>query len=245
MWLEKQVYDLINNHKPNPEFIEWLEKVEKELDFIQQGIISWLKNVKDFDYPVSQYKGCMSYFDHLVGEIIKCLKDEGIYENSTIVLVSPHGEILKYDDAVFHHHFPHPNVLSIPMIIKTAGSRYKGRINGVCNLTDLFPTLLELAGIKNELVMDGQGRLENMKTGEPVQNNYSYAYDLTEVLKSVVHPPFFYYRADEDYIITPTKYGKAGEEFLFKLTGDERGFIEVNDNEEMKIHLRQKLDQFV
>jgi len=244
-WLELQVKSLEEKRSPTPEFISWLEKIQKELEFIQQGIISWLKNVKDFDYPVSQYKGCMSYFDHLVGDIIQNLKDHGIFDQSIVVIVSPHGEILQFDDAVFHHHFPHPNVLSIPMIIKCPGKHLQGRIKGVSSLTDLFPTLLELLGIKNNARTDGTSRLSQMKTGESIPNNYNFAFDIADVLKSVVYPPFFYFRADEDYIITPTKFGKAGEEFLYELTSDERGIKEVTGNEAMKSHLRQKLQEFL
>ena len=244
-WLEDQVSSLVAKRMPSTEFLVWLEKLEKELDFIQQGIVSWLKNVKDFNYPVSQYKGCMTYFDHHLGNIIQCLKDEGIYENSTIVVVSPHGEILQYDDAVFHHHFPHPNVLSVPLIIKSAEGRYSKRLKGIFSLTDLFPTLLELLGFKNDIISDGISRFSNIKSGEDIPNQYSYAFDISSVLKSVVHPPFFYFRADEDYIITPTKFGLAGEEFLFELTGDERGIKEITGNNEMKAHLRQKLDEFL
>jgi hypothetical protein len=244
-WLEGQVISLEEKKWPNPEFIQWLEKIQKELEFIQQGIISWLKNVKDFDYPVSQYKGCMSYFDHLVGQIIKALKDNGIYEQSTIVIVSPHGEILQFDDAVFHHHFPHPNVLSVPMIIKCAENKYQGRVKGVANLADLFPTLLDLMNLQNRAQTDGTSLLEQMKTGDTIPNSYSIAFDLSDILKSVVHPPYFYFRADEDYIITPTKFGKAGEDFLFELTGEERGLGEMKENDAMKAHLRQKLDDFL
>ena len=244
-WLEQQVMDLEENHSPHPDFIQWLELVKNEMEFIQSGIISWLKNVTDFDYPVSQYQGCMTYFDSLVGELIDRLKEEGIYDNSTIVIVSPHGEMLKYDDAVFHHHYPHPHVLSIPLILKTAGQKHHGRLKGIFNLTDLFPTLQDLAGINSQIHTDGTSRFEQIKSGKDIPESYSYAFDISAVLKSVVHPPYFYIRADEDFIITPTKFGKAGDEFLFELSSGDRGIREITGNEEMKAHLRQKLTDFL
>lgn len=244
-WLENQVENTKNTGKADPEFVKWIENVQKELEFVQEGIISWLNGVRDFNFPVSQYKACMAYFDELVGNVINTLKDQGIYEQSTIVLVSPHGEILKYDDAIFHHHFPHPNVLSIPMIIKTAHQKYKNRIGGVVNLMDLFPTLVELLGHENIFRKDGSSCLKNIKTGEAIPKDHSIGYDLGDSLKSVAQPPFFYFRADEDFIVTPSKYGKKGEEFLFRLTGDERGLEELEDDDKLKEQLRSKLDSFL
>lgn len=244
-WLHDQINILIEGQKPKAEFIDWIEYVKKELEFIQEGIISWLKDVTDFDYPVSQYKACMAYFDELMGKLIGSLKKHGIFDQSTIVLVSPHGEILKYDDAVFHHHFPHPNVLSVPLILKTKNQKYKGKINGVVNLQDMAPSLTELFGMENKLETDGVSLVKNIITGSDITNDFSIGYDLCHALKSVAQPPYFYFRADEDYIMTPTKYGKAGDEFLFRLTDDENGIKEVSDNDQKKSDLRKKLDEFL
>lgn len=244
-WLEKQVKETREKGTADPEFIKWIELVQKELEFVQEGIISWLKGVRDFNFPISQYKACMAYFDELVGNVIKTLKDQGIYDQTTIVLVSPHGEILKYDDAIFHHHFPHPNVLSIPMIIKTSGQNKTGRIDGVTDLMDLAPTLIELFGFENIFKMDGESRAENINERKAIDNDHSIGYDLGNALFSVAQPPYFYYRAIEDYIITPTKFGKKGEEYLYRLTGDERGLEPLEDEEILKQELGAKLDAFL
>lgn len=244
-WLEDQAKKTRKEHKADPRFIKWIEQVSHELEFIQSGIISWLKGVRDFEFPLSQYKACMAYFDELVGRVTNILKDQGIYENSTIVLVSPHGEILKYDDAVFHHHFPHPNVLSIPMIIKTSGHGNPLRLNGVMNLMDLFPTIVGLFDFEGIFKTDGISFEEHVRKGTDIPQKYSIGYDLGDALKSVASPPYFYYRADEDYIITPTKHGKAGEEFLFRLTGDECGLEPLKNGDEKKAELRDHLDDFL
>ena len=38
------------------------------------------------------YLGMISYVDMLVGRIVQALKDEGIYEDTTIILCSDHGD---------------------------------------------------------------------------------------------------------------------------------------------------------
>ena len=243
-WLESQVSKIENDRTTSPEFIDWIEYVQKELAFIQGGIINWLKNVKDFNYPISQYKGCMTYFDHLVGKFTEILKRERIYENSTIIIVSPHGEILSYDDAIFHHHMPHPNVLSIPMIIKMAGENRPARIKGIMNLMDLSPTIAEMFFGDNPFITDGVSRWKNIIAGSEIPEKFSIAFDIANTLKSVASPPHFYFRADDEYIITPTKYGHAGDDFLFKITDDEYGLEALEGHEEIKAILKEKLKEF-
>jgi hypothetical protein len=105
---------------------------------------------------------------------------------------------------------------------------------------------MDLMNIEDRSVkFDGLSRFEQIRTGGPVPEEFSVAFDLGSTLKSVVHPPYFYFRADEDYIITPSKYGLAGDEFLFELTNDERGLKGVAGSENIKSLLRNKLTEFL
>ncbi|MFO7614549.1 MAG: sulfatase-like hydrolase/transferase [Bacteroidales bacterium] len=244
LWMEEKLVYIEQNKSTPPEFLKWINYVRQELAFIQEGIISWLKNVKDFRYPVSQYKSCMTYFDHLFGQFINILKHEGLYDKSTIVLVSPHGEILSYDDAIFHHHMPHPNVLSIPMIIKMAGQDVSARIKGIMNLSDLSPTITEMFFGDNPFITNGVSRWKNIIAGTEIPEKFSIAFDIGNTLKSVAYPPYFYFRADDEFIITPTKYGHAGEEFLFKITDDEYGLMPLSGHDDIKALLRERLREF-
>ena len=147
-WLMARVEHLENNRIPN-DLVEWIAEVEPHLRFLESEIISWLKGVRDFRYPVAMYKAAISYFDHQVGVFLDALRSHGVYDDSAIIFLSPHGEVLDEHDLHFHHHVLFESVLRIPAIVKppvdcafTPGSA----IAGVFDLIDVYPTVMEMLG---------------------------------------------------------------------------------------------------
>ena len=114
------------------------------------------------------YWGLCSYLDHNVGQILQALKDSGLQEETTVIYTADHGDNLGAR-GLWGKSTLYEESARIPMVIAGPG------INaGVCDtpvdLLDLFPTILQCAGIDPEPEMDqrpGQSLLQTAT--EPVQ----------------------------------------------------------------------------
>lgn len=91
------------------------------------------------------YCTAVSMVDKNVGRIVAHLREMGLYEDTLIVFTSDHGEML-YDKGYFSKEVPYDSAARIPMIV-----RYPSGQTGIdprlVSLVDLFPTVLEAAGL--------------------------------------------------------------------------------------------------
>ncbi len=85
--------------------------------------------------------------DALVGRIVQSLKDNGIYENTTIIFTSDHGSVDNDYAVVSKGPWPYKPQLFIPMIISNEPRLPKGtHCDALCGNLDVGATALELAG---------------------------------------------------------------------------------------------------
>ena len=108
---------------------------------------------------IDLYDGEIRYTDEtLIGPLIAALKDMGLYDRTLIVFTSDHGEEFFEHHGWGHGHSLYEESLKVPLIVKLPGSRFKGmKIADMVRLVDVFPTILEEAGIKYaDLDIDGQ-----------------------------------------------------------------------------------------
>jgi arylsulfatase A-like enzyme/thioredoxin-like negative regulator of GroEL len=118
----------------------------------------------------SPYDGEIAYVDEIVGRLIRYLKSHQLYDRSTIILVSDHGEGLGDHGEQQHGLFVYEEAIRVPLIVKQAGGVGAGRrVGDVVQHVDLVPTILNFAkapvpgnlrGRSLESVLDGNGRLE-------------------------------------------------------------------------------------
>lgn len=93
------------------------------------------------------YYGMVSYVDDKVGEILHELKRMKLLDNTIIILVSDHGEMLGEHGMWFKRTFYDP-AAKVPLIFSWPGHFPSGkRIEQVVSLVDLGSTLMELAGV--------------------------------------------------------------------------------------------------
>ncbi|HEY5838001.1 MAG TPA: sulfatase-like hydrolase/transferase, partial [Pyrinomonadaceae bacterium] len=90
-WLAKQAHE-IKTGRASRELLQWLNEIAELLDPTEKDLLSWLRGVVDFRYPLAMYYGSVSYFDSHVGRLVSYLKENDIYDQSLIVVTAPHGE---------------------------------------------------------------------------------------------------------------------------------------------------------
>ncbi len=84
--------------------------------------------------------------DSLVGRIVQSLKDNGVYENTTIIFSSDHGSVENDYNVMSKGPFPYQAQLFIPMIVSNDPRLEKGtRCDALCGNLDIGATILDVA----------------------------------------------------------------------------------------------------
>ena len=115
------------------------------------------------------YDGEIAYTDELVGRLVRYLKSHQLYDRSTIILLSDHGEGLGDHGEQEHGLFVYDEAIHVPLIIKQESNVGAGRrVADLVQHVDLVPTILDLVkapgsggfrGRSLKPVLEGTGRL--------------------------------------------------------------------------------------
>jgi arylsulfatase A-like enzyme len=101
--------------------------------------------------------------DENIGKLINGLKDNGLYENSLIIFTSDNGGLSTLRRVAPTSVYPlragkgwlYEGGIKIPQLIKLPGNIEKEIVDDITVSYDLFPTILDVAGIRNENKIDG------------------------------------------------------------------------------------------
>jgi arylsulfatase A-like enzyme len=110
---------------------------------------------------VDAYDGEIRFMDHQIGRLFEFLRDHGRYENTLIVVVADHGEMLGEHGLTGHPTFHYEPLLRVPLIVRFPGGRGGGRrIDTPVSVVDLLPL------IAGELGLELPGEVEGVAVGE-------------------------------------------------------------------------------
>jgi choline-sulfatase len=98
-------------------------------------------------YAGRPYDGEVAWTDDLVGRIDAALTRRGIRDQTLVVLTSDHGEGLGDHDEPVHGFFLYQTTLRVPLLVRGPGVAAGARVPVVFRSVDVFPTVLELAGV--------------------------------------------------------------------------------------------------
>ncbi len=105
---------------------------------------------------VRAYLASVSYVDMLVGRVLNTLESESLMENTVVVLFSDHGYHLGSKAISGKNTLWHEST-RVPFIFAGPGISEQGKVsNEAVELLDLYPTLVELAGLPAKEGLDGQ-----------------------------------------------------------------------------------------
>ncbi len=105
-----------------------------------------LAGITDLDWPLAQYKGEIAYTDHQLGRLIGALRDQGLADDTIVLVVGDHGESLD-EHGYYFNHGAHLYGAStrVPMVLVAPGQLPPGvRLDAMVENVDLLPTLLPL-----------------------------------------------------------------------------------------------------
>lgn len=101
------------------------------------------------------YYACISHLDNQIGRLLDALKDDGCRQDTVVIFVSDHGELLG-DHHTFRKTRPYQGSIRIPLIVAGAPGTVPGTVcEQLAELRDILPTLVELAGEEVPAGIDG------------------------------------------------------------------------------------------
>ena len=92
------------------------------------------------------YIGEVAFADSQIGRLLATLETQGLLDRTIVAVVGDHGESLGEHGESDHGIFLYEGVLRVPLMIRVPGGP-TGRVPEVVRLTDVMPTVLELAGV--------------------------------------------------------------------------------------------------
>jgi arylsulfatase A-like enzyme len=117
-------------------------------------------------YVLSQYDGEILWTDTTLGELFEVLRQEGLWDDTVIVVTSDHGEEFFEHGAKGHKNNLFVESVHVPLLIKHRGGHPRGRDSRLVSLVDLLPTILDLIGASTELPLHGRSLLESDPPGD-------------------------------------------------------------------------------
>lgn len=125
-----------------------------------------LVSKEEVDVLIDLYDAGVCYVDTCIGDFITRLKAMEIYDNSLIIITADHGEEFKEHGGFGHKCKLYDEHLHVPLIMKMPGSTHHQKVNGLCSLIDLGPTILDVLEIPTNPNFEGANLLPMIKGKE-------------------------------------------------------------------------------
>ena len=161
------------------------------------------------------YYACITHLDHQIGRLIQALVENKLYDDTIILFVSDHGELLG-DHHLFRKSRAYQGSSRVPFLVSGGGFRPEkpGSVKtDVVELRDVMPTVLEAAGVQIPDSVEGISLWNTAlkESGTPEVREY-------------LHGEHTLGEASSHWIITKDEkyiwYSQTGEEQYFRIAED-------------------------
>ena len=130
---------------------------EPYLHFLHQ-----VQDAKTLECYVNSYDGALRYVDDFIGKLVEFLDETKLLERTIIIFTSDHGEEFSEHGGLGHHQF-YSELLHVPLIIKSPHFQEAQSVPHLVRSIDIFPTILELLGIKIGFPVHGVSLVPSLK----------------------------------------------------------------------------------
>jgi len=133
----------------------------------------WVEDTMQTGMAYQRYILQVQFVDHLVGELMKAMKDNGLYDRSLIILTSDHG--VNHEPGEFRRDLTRDTcgeVLPVPLFIKLPGQK-KGIVDDRnVEAVDVVPTIFDVLGVEANWELDGTSILDQSSARRPKKSVY-------------------------------------------------------------------------
>ena len=143
--------------------IKWLTQTKRQPFFLWVNLPCSAASGSLYDRSVAESDGA-------VGQFIKFLRAQTLYDDALIVVASTNGESLGSHGEDTHGTFLYDETVHVPLIVKLPGNRMAGKkVTNRARLLDIAPTVLEVAAVSVPSQMQAQSltRISQAQTDQP------------------------------------------------------------------------------
>lgn len=189
------------------------------------------------------YYAAITFIDDQVGRVIAALKEQGLYDDAVILLVSDHGDMLG-DHYHWRKTYPYEGSVKVPYLIRLpewmkttvkAGTHVPYPVE----MRDILPTFLDAAGEKIPEDIDGASLLSLLKSEKPAWREY------IDLEHATCYSPNNYWCGLTDGKMKYVWRFHSGEEELFDLEKDPDEKVNLVGNKKYKKALQLWHDRMV
>jgi uncharacterized sulfatase len=120
----------------NTQALHWLLPLEKPYPKTQAEVLS------------NMYDAEVAYQDHLLNQLLTVLEQPEHLDNTLVIIVGDHGEMLGEHQIMGHGLGVHEELVHVPLIIRFPGQVISRRITEPVSTVHLFHTVLDAIGIE-------------------------------------------------------------------------------------------------
>jgi arylsulfatase A-like enzyme/tetratricopeptide (TPR) repeat protein len=126
--------------------------------------------------PFGLYDGEIAFMDSQIGRLSEWLSARGLDRKTVVVLVGDHGEGLGSHGEGAHGYFIYDYAVHVPFLVVTPFRELQGvRVASQSRTADVFPTVLELAGIPAPGRVHGRSQVPAMLDPKGVPQTSAYS----------------------------------------------------------------------
>ncbi|PAV30766.1 sulfatase [Virgibacillus profundi] len=200
---------------PKAEIGEWAHIHDVEVDAKAPDAWRGVRSKKEIHRARAGYYGSIHHIDQQIGRLINYLQLNGLFDNTMIVFLSDHGDMLG-DHNLWRKTYAYEGSAHIPLLIKMpdAFGTVKGFVEEPVLIQDIMPTILEAMSLDVPESVDGTSLLplirgEDAAWREYLHGEHSTCYAEEQEMQYLTDGKF-------KYIWFP----RTGMEQLFHLTED-------------------------
>jgi len=110
-------------------------------DSIPQSVAQ--NGIMNPEFYIARYDETIHYADAQVGELIRTLKEQNLFDNCLIIVFADHGESLGEHHLFFNHTWTLFNeIIKIPLIVKWPHITQPRVVHSPASILDIFPTIV-------------------------------------------------------------------------------------------------------
>jgi len=122
----------------------------------------WVTGAGQWEHAVQSYLASVTFADHCLGLVLDALEKSKYADNTIIALFSDHGFHLGEKERWAKRSLWEDGT-RVPVVVVAPGYKAAQKTNRPAELLDIFPTLLELAGLPKDESQEGQSLVPLMK----------------------------------------------------------------------------------
>lgn len=221
---------------PDPPIGDWADAKDEKRAGLNPVTDRGIVPEKRMQRAQAAYYALITHIDHQIGRFLNAMQEYGVYDDTVILFVSDHGELLG-DHHLFRKSLPYEGSTKVPFIIADPGNHLDIEKNQtaeeVVELRDIMPTLLDAANVAIPETVEGRSVLPLLRNEKDVSWR-AYIHGEHEYGKESFH---YITDGKEKYIW----FSQTGEEQFFDLSQDplELHNLARRDDHRQRIQVRR------